>query len=220
MNFFGHAVIAGEYSAEPEFILGSMLPDFLSMLRIPQPRVCSEQLLDGVAFHHRTDAAFHNSLVFSDLQRRSFAELTTLGVRRGPARGAAHVGIELLIDTALAEALHATPPKHNLKVTWSLYEAALHAAASSPASTTRLFGDDVGRIAGLCKGLAQLGSGRFDGGPQAAVVILRRAVSGRPRLELSTEEIRIAGQWAPRVFPTVKSQLDNLLSQLKKTLGG
>lgn len=218
MNFFGHAVIAGGYSTHPEFVLGSMLPDFLSMLSMAKPRLYSEQLRAGVAFHHQTDLAFHQSSVFLDLQRRSFVELIRGGMRRGPARATAHVGVELLIDLALAQELRAGNRRHQLGVSWELYEAALMTGTRSALRATPLFEDAGGHLMSLCTRLAQLGRRRFEGGPEASVAIVRRAVSGRPRLELSSEEARVAEAWAPRLFPTVESQLGRLLDELETTL--
>ena len=69
MNFFGHALVAERDEAtrgavRAEFVLGSMLPDFASMLRLRPPRATSATLEAGLRFHHRTDAAFHGSRSF------------------------------------------------------------------------------------------------------------------------------------------------------------
>lgn len=68
----------------------------------------NEDVADGIAFHHRTDDAFHRHVWFTDIQRTLGEALTTAGLARGPARAIAHVGPELLLDGALVAAHGAT----------------------------------------------------------------------------------------------------------------
>ena len=101
MNFFGHAVIASRRTRSPVLALGAMLPDFASMCGGRIARVVDAELAAGVALHHATDAAFHRLPAFLELYRHATERLQQRGVARGPARGAAHVGVELLLDGEL-----------------------------------------------------------------------------------------------------------------------
>ena len=102
MNFLGHAAVAGWYRTEPAYVLGAMLPDFAAMCGARLADLTHAELGAGVALHHATDAAFHGAPGFTRLVRSEARELRARGVGRGGALGAAHVGVELLIDGALA----------------------------------------------------------------------------------------------------------------------
>lgn len=99
MNYLGHAFVASLQSSDPAFALGAMLPDLTQMAGLRLTRV-SARLIDGIAFHHRTDSAFHAHPSFVDGQRALQRALSDAGVRKGPARAMAHIGIEFLIDAA------------------------------------------------------------------------------------------------------------------------
>lgn len=102
MNFFAHAYLAHERSGDAAFVLGAMLPDLCSFSGRRLGEAPRDAVGDGVRFHHSTDAAFHAASEFSTFCSEFSAALQASGVRRGPARGAAHVGGELLLDGWLA----------------------------------------------------------------------------------------------------------------------
>ena len=102
MNFFGHAVVARRAGGDAPFILGAMAPDLLPLCGAVAARATSAAVADGQAHHHRVDALFHASRAFLDLQAWTARALMERGVARGSARGAAHVGAELLLDGVLA----------------------------------------------------------------------------------------------------------------------
>jgi hypothetical protein len=103
MNFFGHAAMAERFSHEPAFVLGAMLPDFSSMLRLRPPEVSHPEVARGIRFHHLTDEAFHHLVVFRDLTTDAMRFLAERGVPRGTRRAVAHVGVELLLDVELSQ---------------------------------------------------------------------------------------------------------------------
>jgi hypothetical protein len=107
MNFFSHAAVARRFSEAPEFVLGAMLPDFVSMLGVRLPRVTHEVLANGVRFHHLSDHVFHELPEFHALSHEAHVELRERGLDRGPARAVAHVGIEILLDTTLGQSASA-----------------------------------------------------------------------------------------------------------------
>jgi len=100
VNFFGHAVIAHAHRRSPAFGLGAMLPDLASMCqgRLGEPD--SAELAEGIAFHHASDGRFHRLPGFARLCRDAEARFRRAGCARGGARGAAHAGVELLLDGA------------------------------------------------------------------------------------------------------------------------
>jgi hypothetical protein len=102
VNFFGHAVAASWVDSSPAFGYGAMLPDLVSMVGTRR-FVCDDPAVErGVSFHHLTDRCFHADPTFVALETRSRKQLAELGVRKGPRRALSHVGIELLLDAALA----------------------------------------------------------------------------------------------------------------------
>jgi hypothetical protein len=103
LNFVAHVVVArlANEGASTRFLLGAAAPDLVRMARLPVATEGPEDLLAGVAAHHRTDAAFHGSEWFRSRNRALVTELKDRGVRRGPARGAGHVLVELLLDGVL-----------------------------------------------------------------------------------------------------------------------
>lgn len=96
----GHIAVARRLrSDEPAFWLGSALPDVASMGRF---RLLGSTDHDGVqagiAFHHRTDEAFHHHRWFRDLQTELGTALRADDFAAGPTRAVAHVGPELMLD--------------------------------------------------------------------------------------------------------------------------
>jgi len=102
VNFFAHAALAHELRADPAFVLGAMLPDLCGFARVRLASDPGGALGAGVRFHHASDAAFHAQRVFVARCGELSAALEARGVRRGPARGVAHVANELLLDGWLA----------------------------------------------------------------------------------------------------------------------
>jgi len=96
-------VVAQQVADRPStpLLLGAAAPDLARMARVPVATSGSGDHLAGVAVHHRTDAVFHELAWFRDHNRRLVGDLADRGIRRGPAQGAAHVLIELLLDGAL-----------------------------------------------------------------------------------------------------------------------
>ena len=101
MNFFGHAVAACWRNDATGFVLGAMLPDFATMCGGKIAGVDNQPMADGLDWHHVCDAAFHRMPMFRDRVMAASGRMQSRSIRRGPARGAAHVGFELFLDGCL-----------------------------------------------------------------------------------------------------------------------
>src|SRR4051812_25858680 len=79
-----------------------MAPDLLAMCGALAGAGTSPEVAAGQAHHVAVDARFHACPGFVALTAWGARVLVEAGLPRGPARGAAHVGIELLLDGVLA----------------------------------------------------------------------------------------------------------------------
>ncbi|HEU5073551.1 MAG TPA: hypothetical protein VFU02_05250 [Polyangiaceae bacterium] len=219
MNFYGHAVFAAATHSDSAFVLGAMLPDFISILGARPPRLELGLLARGVAFHHRTDAVFHDSATFRRLQAQAASHLSSRGVRRGPTRAVAHVGVELLIDAAIAGPEPDSARSRSTAADES-YLAALELGASPHAALVWRPPDEPERFMGLCQRLRHAGVERFRVDAEQAMVDLARILARRPRLALSEHETRTVSEWANQAFVVVKAELPALLEELENRLHG
>ena len=217
MNFFGHAVLAAAHAQGSEFVLGAMLPDFISILGVRPPRLEMGTLARGVTFHHRTDAVFHGTAVFRSLQSQASEHLLALGVRRGPVRAVAHVGVELLIDAALAWSLAEATPSESAASDES-YLGALELGSAPLNSLAPEVWSESQRLMGLCQRLRQAGVDRFRVDADGAMTELGRILARRPRLALVDAEAAAVSLWARQAFVVVKTDLPLLLDELKNGL--
>ncbi len=176
MNFFAHALVASWRSSSPAYGLGAMLPDLAGMVGTRTPPVDHREVAAGIDLHHLTDRAFHRLPVFvaamTDIQRR----LMALGVGRGPAAGAAHVGFELCLDGALLDEPHAI----------GHYLAALESARGE-LRTAIAWPDDhiAARWHALVDRLAAWGPPDRYRDLDLVANRIERALAGRPRLALA-----------------------------------
>ncbi|CAN5299225.1 hypothetical protein BH11MYX1_BH11MYX1_57000 [soil metagenome] len=105
VNYFGHAAVASwsflGTRPSPGRSLGSMLPDFATMIGGRLDGAEDPDVAAGIALHHQTDAAFHQAAPVLALMRELDERLGELGCARGPRRATAHIGTELLLDATL-----------------------------------------------------------------------------------------------------------------------
>ncbi len=102
MNLGAHMIVARSFSEDPRYWLGAALPDLASMGGFRLLGTTPDAVVTGgIAFHHRTDEAFHHHPWFTDLQHPLRETLLADGLTRGAARAIAHVGPELLLDGCL-----------------------------------------------------------------------------------------------------------------------
>lgn len=201
MNFFGHAAVARLVDDDPAFVLGAMAPDLLGMCGLVAGTVTSPRLAAGQAHHLTVDAAFHGSATFVALQSWAVRALVTSGLRRGPARGAAHVGVELLLDGVLAGDRRAR----------DAYQRSLASAQSTPEPF--LWPDESTRARWL-RLISRLRAGGIPDryrDPDFVTDRLVGALNGRPRLALTDPEVACLRGWIPALQQRVAAEADDLI---------
>lgn len=180
-----------------------MLPDFAHMLGQRVSGLANHGLRSSERHHRKTDACFHRCSTFLALLRDATAALTDAGLGRGPARGAAHVGIELLCDGALVDDPHAqasylgaleAAPELESAIHWSSPEGTLHWQRLQ----SRL------RMNGLPYALRD---------PMRVTERFARALEGRPRLRIAPHERAIVERWVVGARPQVDRAAPELLAQ-------
>jgi acyl carrier protein phosphodiesterase len=212
MNFFAHAVVAARRCEDPSWLLGSMLPDFVSMAGLRLTAVLDAPALErGVAFHHASDDAFHGAPLFVELMEDAREALEREGLDSGPAMAIAHVGVELLLDGVLVTRQGVAPS----------FRAAIHAASDA---APRL------RFAGLAPELGEARwrqlCARLDGAPlperyaEPAFVADRLIfiLARRPRLAVPAADHHLVFAWAERALPQVSARADALFEQVEARL--
>ena len=217
MNFFGHALVAQRNEAtrgaiRPEFVLGSMLPDFASMLRTRPPEASHDALRAGLAFHHRTDDAFHGSHSFLEFSRQASSFLSERGLARGSARAVAHVGVELLLDAAFAREVAAN------EAYLSAVECGLTTQVSSRIHW--LTGDVESNFQHLCHSLRQRGPYRAEVPPELVAERLRNILADRPRLAMDDAGQSVVRDWVVSVRSSIVSGAAHLLVEVEQRLDG
>jgi len=181
LNFYGHLVTASWQSQSPDFALGAMLPDFATMARVslsPQKGRYSE----GVSFHHVGDRVFHRLPEFREQEKWALQFLLEAGLRRGPARAVAHVGVELILDGALV----------GEGAIDELYQDALEQAAVHPP----VFDDALAalRFAKLITQLREMGPPIGYRDPAILTKTLGKILNPRPLLRLTAEDSAILSE--------------------------
>ena len=215
MNFFGHAVIARRKEAargvvRAEFVLGAMLPDFASMLRVRPPEVLTESLLNGVRFHHATDDAFHGAESFLEFSHQASSFLLAHGLSRGSARAVAHVGVELVLDGALA---------HESAANEAYLSAVDAALTSSVASHIHWQSSEyAARFRHLCHSLRRRGAAQADASAELIAARLRNILANRPRLALDDAAQSVVRDWVVTARPLIVSRAPLLVFEVERRL--
>lgn len=210
VNFFGHAALASWQRPEPDFVLGSMLPDFASMIRTRPPDVLDRALADGVSFHHATDRVFHELDAFRALSGDALSWLCERHLRRSSARAVAHIGVEILLDVAIAED----------ELACRSYTSALVRATSEGVKDRVAWQDAAasGRFSDLCSALRARGVVRADVAPEYVAFRVRRALAGRPRLELDDRGEAVVREWVEAARGPIAARAPDLIADLKASL--
>ena len=201
MNFFGHAAVARLVDDDPAFVLGAMAPDLLGMCGLVAGAVTSPRLAAGQAHHLTVDAAFHGSAAFVALQCWAVGALVTAGLRRGPARGAAHVAVELLLDGVLA----ADPRARDA------YQRGLASAERTPEPFVWTEARERVRWLAL---VGRLRAGAIPDSYRDPAFVTDRvagALNHRPRLALTPAESAVLHGWMPALQKRVAAEAGDLV---------
>lgn len=214
MNYLGHAALAIARQENPRFVLGAMLPDLYSMMRVRGDRVNDPDVMQGVNFHIRTDALFHQTETFITLNRNALAELRERKVSRGPARACAHIGVEMLIDAVLIRD----------QAVFGGYLLALSAGADADALFAPHPPEVQDRLRGLCRHLVLRREAVHLTEKQRLVERLGHALRGRERLCPSAQELEAIAEYlstdqavahqVPRLLEELRPLLDDEIGQL------
>lgn len=209
MNFFGHVVVASWESDSSPFLLGAMVPDFATMIGARVPLSTHAEVAGGIRFHHRTDQIFHDSETFRDLSRSARERLRALGVPRPQALAVGHIGVEILLDGALADA---DARRH--------YQGALAAGRDVTVSRSLAWAvpEVEGRFDALLDALASRGVPTETEGLSAFRIV--RALAPRPKLRLDERgEVQVRA-WAEEAEGEIRAAAPRLLAELRAGLGG
>jgi len=212
MNFFSHSVIAARRSEDPRWILGSMLPDFVSMAGLRLESVHGDAPLErGVAFHHTCDDAFHGAPLFIALMEEAREQLEADGLDSGPAMAIGHVGVELLLDGHLVARDGVSPS----------YRHAL-GEADGVAVLLRFHGHEAepgwARWRQLCARLEAAPVPERYTEPAFVADRLIKILSARPRLAVPFGREHMVFEWARRAAPHVAAHADALFEEVEARL--
>jgi hypothetical protein len=216
LNYFAHARVAALRSADPAlagacdpaFVLGAMLPDFAHMIGARVSELAHPALRSGARHHHAADAAFHRAPAFAALLREATRALTAAGLARGPARGAAHVGIELLFDGALVG-----DPRAD-----AAYVDALVAAPRVEAAIRWSDGDAPQRWQQLQVRLLASGPPLALRDPAQVAARVARALAPRPLLAVPAHQHAIVADWLAGARAEVATAAPRLLGETLERL--
>ena len=204
MNFFAHSVVAAWVDPNAPYVLGSMLPDFETMVgqRLLSPG--DPIVKRGIDFHHRSDEVFHRAQPFTGLCREALRELVERGVRRGTARAVAHIGAEMFLDGLLAE-----DPVHA--------QAYLRALRAEQASILQ-WPDQGAAFFELCERLQAWGAPTDYLEPDFVLTRLERSLAARPKLRIADEQRAAVSDYLPRLRGEVEHRAAELLKEVRSGL--
>ncbi len=183
-----------------------MLPDFASMIGVRLPGQKHERLSSGIEFHHRSDKIFHQLSGFREHEQWTLQHMLEAGLRRGPARGVAHVGVELSLDGALVGDRTAD----------ALYLRAIELALSDPPSFSERA--DAARFEGLATRLHALGLPTGYRDQQTVAERLIRILQPRPLLRLQAHEEALLLTAVGPMHDRVAADAAEIMSSLARAL--
>jgi hypothetical protein len=208
VNYFGHAAVASWHTAADALAavaLGAMLPDFGVMSGARIAGGGSADVDAGIALHHATDAVFHGAPAVSALFRDAEARLAARGVRRGPMRAAAHVGVELVLDGVLLD-----DARHR--------DAYTRALAHDTSALVWKEDGDAARFATLLGRLRGYGVPEDLRRPRAAAERIFRMLAGRRLLAPEPSERGAIADVLEEIAPRVAIAAETIIRQVEAGL--
>ncbi|HEX7671723.1 MAG TPA: hypothetical protein VF395_19150 [Polyangiaceae bacterium] len=210
MNFFGHAVVATWQSAHPGFVLGAMLPDFATMIGARVPSVNHADVASGVRFHHDTDRVFHDAPTFRSLQADARRTLREQGLPRPCALAVGHIGVEILLDSALGDDPRGRAGYEAALAAGHPNELGAHVEWATPGEVA-----DYGRLVSV---LAERGIPSEAQSPSTSAWRIARALAPRPRLRLDADGERLVREWAEIAAPVIALAARELVQEILRGL--
>lgn len=210
MNFFGHAVVATWECAHPGFVLGAMLPDFATMIGARVPPVSHADVASGVRFHHDTDRVFHDAPTFRSLQAEARRTLRENGLPRPSALAVGHIGVEILLDSALGG-----DPRGRAGYVAALAAGHPNALGAHVEWATPGERADYGRLVSV---LRERGIPDGAQSPAASAFRIARALAPRPRLRLDPDGERLVREWAEIAAPVIARAAEDLVQEILRGL--
>jgi hypothetical protein len=205
VNLYGHAVVAGWIDTDPRFVLGAMLPDLGKLAGHRRLVAEDPSAIAGVAWHHRTDDAFHGSAVFTSLCRAAHDELEADGLPRGAALAVAHVALELLIDGELLADAQG-------RATY------LGALASDPRAIALVDAAALGNVRAVMARMHRFGLPLSYREPHTVARRVVAILASRPRLAVPVDRVVVVEEWAARVRAEVERGVPDLVGELRTAL--
>jgi hypothetical protein len=195
-----------------------MLPDLANML--DRVRVSSSEPLfaQGIAFHHASDAVFHDSAPFVRFEAEARRTLHRAGVPRGACLAIAHVGVELVLDAELARQEQYVA--HYLAALNCVSMVDLDCIAWSGRAAVKVHATGAaGELAELCRVLVERSRHLAATDPPKVAERLQRILARRPRLRLSDEHMPAVHDWLAATWPVLRAELPHWWHELTwKTL--
>lgn len=187
-----------------------MLPDFASMVSGRIVDLGDEALRRGARWHAEIDRAFHALPAFREWCALEATRLRAAGLQRGPARAAAHVMVELVIDGELARDVEAG----------RAFEGALREGPrlghAAPSWRSR---GEASRWAALRRRLLSAGPPVRHRDPRCVAASARWSLGRRPRLALDARGEAAVDEVAPALLRAVAPEVPGLLDDLREALG-
>jgi hypothetical protein len=174
----------------------------MARLRLAPEQV--DAIAEGTDFHHHCDRHFHGLAAFRAHEGWTLQHMLSAGLRRGPARGVAHVGVELCLDGALIGQADA------------LYLRALEAADAQAISWNEP--QEAQRFRRLIARLREIGVPRGYQDPDVVTQRLLRILTPRPLLALEGGEPTLLQGAMPEVHSRVGADARSIMSALRSAI--
>lgn len=208
MNFVGHAMVARWEHDRAAYAFGAMLPDLQRMCGARVEHADDRWTAAGIECHHRVDRAFHDTPTFVRLNAEARVDLRGRGLPRPVVLGAAHVGVELLLDGVFVDEPNVVDD----------YLAAIADGRQRAANLRWSSEDAAGRLQHVCDRIGQRPAVTGYRDPEVVADRLVAIFSRRPRLTAAAEHRDALAAWAADARPSVVLSAATLRQELRAAL--
>jgi len=194
-----------------------MLPDFATMIGAKLVSAGDAEASSGVAWHHKTDGAFHSHRLFRSHSSALTDVLATRGIGRGGSLAAGHVGIELLLDGLMLGGDYSSGETLYLEALTALGPLADGVELTSRRPSGSI-ADPNDRLRELGEFLSGRGLPHGYRDPETVADRLLRVLSGRPRLRIERHQRDVLAISLAEATETLALDAETLLTELRETL--